>query len=396
MRKIIKVFFSLFIVSLCIAKIKASGDNFFEDKNLELSDFQVNYNSETFINLFSKYCSFYKKSYCSNQIEELNLNNNFIFSETELSEEVKSRFEIFSENLEKLIKHNSNPQRLYDVKLTRFSDMTKEEVAEKLLDFNLKANQELKFLNNVYSNKAKVDNLPLSEKEKQINNSVWANIDWRSKNILNEIRNQGDCGGCWAFSVVGTVEALVNIKKGRINPHLSVQQLIDCDSQDKGCKGGWAPNALKYIARTGVVSDSDYPYEEKNAVCKSDLISDPSNIKAKIDSNFVRCEEDECKQGEFNYNLLKNGPVSVVIDAYNTNFYNYKNGYYNESCSEPNHAVILVGFGYDAEKNVKYWIIRNSWGSDWGMNGYGYVKYDENNYWSCNLGRYAFQPKIIN
>jgi C1A family cysteine protease len=313
------------------------------------------------------------------------LNENY----NSLSEETYTRFIIFKKNLEILRKHNNNPDKLYEMKISQFTDMTKEEVASKLLNFNMKNIPELQFLNDIHNHKKDF------YAERPIDEVVnWSDIDWRDKDILNDVRNQGDCGGCWAFSVVGTVEAMRNIKYGR-RPYLSVQQLIDCDSLDKGCKGGWAANALKYIARNGVVKDDDYPYEEKTSTCKGETIT-PDNIETKIDSRYLSCEEDECNQGEYQFNLLKNGPVSVVIDAYNTNFYNYSSGYYNESCAEPNHAVILVGFGIDSAKGVKYWIIRNSWGSSWGMNGYGYVKYDPNNYWSCNLGRYGFQPKIIN
>ena len=254
---------------------------------------------------------------------------------------------------------------------------------------NLPSIPELKFLGDVYNKKNKKEN-------KKVNNFTgYYNLDWRNQGVLNEIKNQGDCGGCWAFSVVGTIEAMRNIKNGAIGSDLSVQQLIDCDSLDKGCKGGWAPNALSYISRNGLVSENTYPYQEKDSNCQNEIISD-ENIETKIESHYSRCDEDECSEGEFQFNLLKNGPVSVVIDAYNTRFYNYKSGYYNEDCAEPNHAVILVGFGVDGETGEKYFIIRNSWGKDWGMDGYGYVKHDLNNYWSCNLGRYAFQPKILN
>ncbi len=392
-----KKLLTLFLVSTFVIFIL----NEESPKDLSItSDFinlETYYNEKTQLDFFLKYCRDFKKTYCGNSFNFINKIPNDI-NKIEFSNEFKFRFEIFSENLKKLIQHNSNKNRLFDVQISKFTDMTKDEVGDQLLDFNLKINQELKFLNDIYNNKSK-EKIYYKNKnyisDENLNLKSWSNIDWRSKNILNPVRNQGDCGGCWSFSVVGTVEALVNIKKESINPNLSVQQLIDCDSLDKGCKGGWAPNALKYIYRDGLVFDSVYPYEEKNSVCKKEIITNPKNIVAKIDSNIFRCDEDECKQGEFNYDLLKNGPVSVVIDAYNTNFYNYKSGYYNESCSEPNHAVILVGFGHDIEKNVKYWIIRNSWGSEWGINGYGYVKYDENNYWSCNLGRYGFQPKIV-
>ena len=391
MEKLMRILIIICVFTEILNKsISTDNSNQNQDtENITLSDFQLNLNAETHLNLFTIFCTKFNKPYFSLSISETN----------QISEEFINRFAIFSENIKNLIAHNSDPNRSFDVKLTQFTDMSKEEVAVQLLDFNLKKIPELKFLNDVPNQNSISDSVVFNNyknNNNSINNSDSPFIDWRDKNILNPVRSQGDCGGCWAFSVVGTIEALQNIRNKRKNPYLSVQQLIDCDSLDKGCKGGWAPNALKYVARNGLVSESDYAYSEKSNACRSDLVSDPEKIQVRIDPSFIRCDEDECKQGEFNYNLLKNGPVSVVIDAYNTNFYNYKSGFYNEKCAEPNHAVVLVGFGYDEEKKFFYWIIRNSWGSDWGMDGYGYVKFDEHNYWSCNLGRYGFQPKILN
>lgn len=363
----------------------------------DLSNLGLLENSKTDLELYIKYCEYFKKRYC--MLKNYNHQENF-------SENFFKRMAIFYENIKVLKLQNENSNRLFEVKITHFTDMTKEEVAERLLDFNIKNY----FSNYKYINKIEQQQVLSNQFLKDIHNHKkseafnfadtnndrqnWSDKDWRDNDIFNEVRNQGDCGGCWAFSVVGTIEGLIGIKSG-VKNYLSVQQLIDCDPLDKGCKGGWAPNTLKYIAQNGLVSEQNYPYHQKNEYCQSGVIT-PETVEATIDPIFLRCDEEECNEGEFQYNLLKNGPVSVVIDAYNTNFYNYKSGYYNESCAEPNHAVILVGYGFDKANNVKYWIIRNSWGTDWGMNGYGYVKYDENNYWSCNLSRYGFQPRVLN
>jgi len=151
--------------------------------------------------------------------------------------------------------------------------------------------------------------------------------------------------------------------------------------------------AYNYLGKTGLVLDSDYPYQAEIQTCKSDIVS--HNVVAKIDTRIVSCEEEECLNKGYQYEILKNGPMATVIDAYNTLFFNYKSGIYNQECAEPNHAIILVGFGVESKTKEEYWIIRNSWSEDWGMNGYGYVKYDPQNYLSCNINRYGFQPKIL-
>jgi len=383
MKKIILLISSLLILFTSINSLNTYSIEYTQI----MSKSYNNIDMKSTIPAFEEFCQKFQKNYCN---EISNFKKNY-FSVTSIFE---LRFKIFSQNFKNLEDHSKKLKKSYEIQISKFADMTKDEVADKLLNKNLHSIPELKFLGEIYNKENKNLNKNKNSGDKKFDN--YYNIDWRDKGILNDIKNQGDCGGCWAFSVVGTIEAMRNIKNGQIGNDLSVQQLIDCDSLDKGCKGGWAPNALSYISRNGgLVSELNYPYQEKDSSCQNEIISD-ENIEVKIDSHYSRCDEEECNEGEFQFNLLKNGPVSVVIDAYNTRFYNYKSGYYDEDCAEPNHAVILVGFGVDGETGDKYFIIRNSWGKDWGMDGYGYVKHDLNNYWSCNLGRYAFQPKVLN
>jgi len=270
--------------------------------------------------------------------------------------EGKIRFEIFKQTLENVIKSGENKEKSYDLGLN-----------------NKETNSEINYF------------------LKETSSPKFSPIDWRDQDLFNEVRDQGDCGACWAFAVTGTMEAHFTLKTGIKNEYLSVQQLVDCDTKEKGCKGGWPSIAYNYIQKSGLVSDENYPYEAKTNTCKSDIVS--SSNKYMI-SKFNSCEEDECNNNNFFNSLLQKGPFAVVIDAYNTEFFNYKSGIYNQSCAEPNHAIILVGYGKDEKTGEDYWIIRNSWSNSWGMNGYGYVKNDMNNYYSCNINRYAFQPEI--
>lgn len=379
--------FIFLISSLVLFNLISINTNSLDTRRIEYLQIKSisynNINMKSTLPAFEEFCKKFNKHYC---LEINNFKKNY-FSVTN---EFEIRFKIFSENFKSLEAHNQNINKSFEVQISKYADMTKDEVAEKLLNKNLASIPELKFLGDIYDKENKIKN-----NSNNNNFENYYNIDWRDKGILNDIRAQGECGCCWAFSVVGTVEAMRNIKNNEKGNALSIQQLVDCDSLDKGCKGGWAPNALSYISKNGLVSENTYPYLAKNSNCNSELIS-KENIETRIESHYSRCDEDECNQGEFQFELLKNGPVAVVMDSYNTNFYNYKSGYYDEECAEPNHAVILVGFGVDGQTGQKYFIIRNSWGKEWGMDGYGYVKHNLNNYWSCNLGRYAFQPKILN
>lgn len=306
-----------------------------------------------FNELFNEYCEVFSKNYVP------------------LSEEFYFRKSNLFDSLIKLINHNKNKDKLYSIQLSKFSDQTIQELKGKYLNLDLSI-LKLKDVNFELLEKLDVKFKP---------------IDWRDKDVFLPVRDQGECGSCWAFASVGALEALRYIKTGK-KEYLSPQQLVSCDEKEKGCKGGWPSIAYSYISRVGgVVSEKQYPYEAQTSSCKNDKIKNP---EVKIESRINRCDEEECLENNKQYGFLLNGPIAVVIDAYHSNFFNYKEGIYNESCSEPNHAIVLVGFGI--ENGNSYWIIRNSWGEKWGMNGYGYVKHDPKNNYSCNVNRYGYQP----
>ena len=290
-------------------------------------------------------------------------------------DERNNRYENFVKNSLRIYEHNERNTN-YKIGFTQFTDKDLEFLKDNYLDMSIKDS---------------LGKLKLSFEDYDL--SSWQPIDWRDDDIMLPPRDQGECGGCWAFATTGSIEA-IRAKNTGIKEYLSPQQLIDCDTKEKGCKGGWPSIAMNYVYKNGVVLEDEYPYKHETNTCDNSIIERASKVK--IDRNIFSCEEDECIKNDYQYNLLKNGPMAIVIDAYNTNFFNYKSGYYDEKCADPNHAIMLVGFGYDKEKDVKYLIIRNSWGTRWGMDGYGYVKFDLNNYWSCNINRYGFQPKILN
>ncbi len=292
--------------------------------------------------------------------------------------------------------NNKLRNKTYKVGITQFSDMLLDELADKYLDLDMifKLTKTIDKIDESYD----IENSEITENKNEndklkflYEKTNYYNIDWRNQDIFLPVRNQGDCGACWAFATTGTIESHRAIKFN-LKKYLSPQQMVDCDSHEKGCKGGWPSIALNYAAKNGIVSDQSYPYHAANENCKSEVVE--SETEATIDSNFNSCEEEECMENDYQYKMLEKGPVAIVIDAYNTNFFNYKSGIYDEECGEPNHAIMLVGYGENSD-GEKYWIIRNSWGDSWGMNGYGYVKYDMDNNYSCNINRYGFQPNVL-
>ncbi|XP_026972603.1 cathepsin O isoform X3 [Sagmatias obliquidens] len=200
------------------------------------------------------------------------------------------------------------------------------------------------------------------------NVSLPLRFDWRDKHVVTPVRNQQTCGGCWAFTVVGAVESACAIK-GQPLEALSVQQVIDCSYSNYGCNGGSPLNALNWLNKMQVklVRDSEYPFKAQNGLCRyfSDSHSGFS-IKGYSAYDF-RDQEDEMAKA-----LLTLGPLIVVVDA--VSWQDYLGGIIQHHCSsgEANHAVLVTGF--DKTGSTPYWIVRNSWGTSWGIDGCVHVK----------------------
>ncbi|XP_004591523.2 cathepsin O [Ochotona princeps] len=205
-----------------------------------------------------------------------------------------------------------------------------------------------------------------------LNVSLPLKFDWRDKHVVTPVRNQQACGGCWAFSVVGAVESAWAIK-GQPLEDLSVQQMIDCSFNNDGCSGGSTLNALLWMNQTRVklVYDSDYPFKARSGLCRYFSTSRPGfSIR-----NFAAFDYSD-KEDEMAKMLVTFGPLVAIVDA--VSWQDYMGGIIQHHCSrgEANHAVVITGF--DKTGSIPYWIVRNSWGSSWGVDGYAHVKMGSN------------------
>lgn len=186
-----------------------------------------------------------------------------------------------------------------------------------------------------------------------------ASFDSRSKGWIAAVRDQGQCGSCWAFSVASTMSANYAKKHGGSPPVLSEQQLVDCSPSDNGCKGGWPLNTFTY-AKNGVELNSAYPYTAKTGTCRFDK----SKVKAKVStSGNVGKSVDAMKKAVYDH-----GAITVCVNAHKMQSYN--GGIITSTgCSTSiDHAVNVVGWG--SSGSTHYWIVRNSWGARWGEKGY--------------------------
>ena len=266
--------------------------------------------------------------------------------------EFLARYQVFRQNImESFNEENS----LYQTGITKFSDLTKQEFKRTYLNLN-------------YNAMAMANFEPTYIK---VTNAAPAAYDWRDYGRVAGVKDQGSCGSCWAFGTVSNIEGLYAKEKGVLKT-FSEQMLVDCDTLDSGCNGGLEENAYTWLKKNGgIMFESDYPYTGRKGSCKS-VASKYADIKVtgfkKLggSSSVYSCvDEDEMK--EF---LYENGPVSVALNA--NPLQTYVSGILDVSSSKCktsgiNHSVSLVGYG---SASVDYWIIKNSWGKNWGESGF--------------------------
>jgi len=270
------------------------------------------------------------------------------------------RFTIFTNNLKKAQDLNdAEGNSIYGI--TKFMDLTPEEFrAGKLMPKGKIQGQDKA------KNYKKFENLP---------QAVPESYDWRDRNAVTPVYDQGQCGSCWAFSATEAIESQWFLA-GHSLDSLSPQQIVDCDQGrgDEGCNGGDTTTAYQYImAAGGQETMQAYPYTGEDGTC---AFSKPK-IDASIQSwTYITQNKNETEMVEKLYTL---GPLSICVDA--TSWQYYVGGIVEHLCGTSlDHCVMITGYGQKTDwlgYNVPIWYIRNSWGSDWGEDGYIWVMRNE-------------------
>jgi len=291
------------------------------------------------------------------------------------TQEHDQRFEIFKNNLN-FIKNFHAKERGFTVGINEFADLSNSEFRAQMNGYR-NITRYLTTRSHVKSPRLKL---------KKTIPEVW---DWRAKGAVTNVKNQGQCGSCWSFSSTGSLEGAWFLKTKNL-VSLSEQNLIDCSTSqgNEGCNGGFMDLAFSYvISNNGIDTEASYPY---TATGPNQCEFMRANVGADIKSyhNIPSGSESDLMEATFQQ------PTSVAIDASHPSFQFYSGGVYNEpDCSSSilDHAVLSIGFGVYQE-TTPYWLVKNSWGTSWGLQGYIMMSRNKNN--QCGIATAASYPCI--
>jgi len=310
----------------------------------------------------------------SDSFEEFKIKYN---KEYETDEEETHRAGVWSDNLDMIRAHNIQADQghhSFHLGENEFTDMTSDEIT-------------------AFFNGLKVESVEGELTTEVDVSDLPTEVDWRTKDIVTDVKDQKMCGSCWAFSATGSMEGQHALKTKKL-VSLSEQNLVDCSMKEgnHGCFGGLPDYAFKYVKDNGGIdTEASYPYTAKNGKkCLYNATTSGANLTSWVD--VVKGSEADLQKA-----VATVGPISVGIDASRPTFHFYKKGvYHDKHCSNHflDHGVLAVGYGTakseDGKHSKDFWLVKNSWGKSWGMDGYINMARNKKN--ACGIATMASYP----
>jgi cathepsin F len=316
-----------------------------ETTSLDATNTRIKYSTldnDTITQMFDEFKTTYNKSYAT--IEEAEL-----------------RYNYFNRFLEVIDERNNNDT--YAVHgITKFADLSSDEFKRVSLGYkpnaNANANAKIAHINNYEGGETYVN---------------WVDV------YTTEVKDQGYCGSCWAFSATEQIESdAIRLGLLTVTDTLSPEQIVQCDSVDDGCDGGNTETAFEYVRTAGgIESNSQYPYTSYYDVTGT-CDANSTNFIVTVDEYYSLTDEDAMMS-----HIFSTGPISICLDA--STWSSYVSGIITSCGLEVDHCVQAVGLN----KEEGYWIVRNSWGTEWGNEGYIWLESGSN---MCNI---AYDPKYV-
>jgi len=278
--------------------------------------------------------------------------------------ETRLRFEIYKDNVDKIQQHNAAAAAgtfSWTMGLNQFADMTQHEFGSKMLGYKPRSADYVS--TNIHNDNGV---------------APAGSVNWVDKGAVTNVKDQGQCGSCWAFSTCASIEGAYQLS-GKALTSMAPQQLVDCDKVDQGCGGGLMDNAFKYVQANGICNWNDYKYTARGGTCQAASCTPVTKISGYTD--VTKSSESALATA------CDKQPVAIAADAEPWQF--YSKGIFDKLCGKRlDHGILAAGY---QDGSGGYWLVKNSWGTSWGEAGYIRLAYGKN---ECGIADAASYPNI--